>query len=100
MGLDRTKEILKDVDFSRRAAQRYNERIGNFEETAEDFAAQIDYVLGAKAEEALSDAIESQEPEGEVFYEEGSYDPETKRYEQEGKVPTYEIGGRRIAVLE
>lgn len=100
MGLKRTKKALKNVDFSRRAAQRYNERIGDFEETAEDFAAQIDTLLNMKAEEALSDAIESQEHDGRVFFEEGEYVAELGEYENEGYVPVYEIGGHRIAVIE
>jgi hypothetical protein len=100
MGLERTKQILSTVEFCRRAAQEYNTKIGNFEETAEDFAAQIQTLLDQKGEEALEDAIEASEPEGEVFFEEGEYDPSKKQYEQEGRVPTYRIGERRIAVLE
>lgn len=99
MGLQRTKKILKDVDFSRCAAQRYNEQIGDFEETAEDLAAQLDTVLNMKAEEALSDAIEARKPDGGIYFEEGEYDSESGRYENEDNAPVYEIGGRRIAVI-
>ena len=44
--------------------------------------------------------LEQAEPSGEVFFEEGEYDEESMSYEREGTVPTFELGPRRVALIE
>lgn len=54
----------------------------------------------SEIEEALNELIESVHSDGEVFFEEGEYDFDAKQYEREGYADTYQIGDRRIAVIE